>query len=404
MKKILISLLAVCILLTACSSGAMESKGETPSNREEISVRVNAPKRVESRGELMSSSGICKIDIDADVIIPKATALNVYEAKARAYTNEEIEAYFNHIKKNADWNQIDILNEIKEVPTDRITPYKNYELYVSDDKLSSNQGGKYTSFKVSYSRDKKTDALAFMQTFNYENAKFAFSGYDFLPLKGEKAKDCTISLEEAIKIADKEVAVISKDYKLSAYGQSRKSDVNKQPEVYSFVYTKHFGGIAVGNVMSMTAAKSEEYGYIAGQSAIAVLVDDDGVCYLSYDNPMDTTGVLEKDVELLPFADILDIYKKLAILSMQAIEVDNPDLQEYKHEVYEIRFSYMSVPLTQKQDAYKYVPVWDFYIYPRFKGVGGYAYAAENPSTEPFEVGFTINAIDGTVIDRDMGY
>lgn len=402
MKKIMLFVLASCLLLTACGSNGNNLENDNPSSREEISVRVNAPERVKSKGELQSPSGICKIDIDADVIIPKATAVNVYEAKARVYTDEEIQGYFEHIKVNTSWGQSNILGEVKEAPTDRPTPYNSYNLSLSDDKL--NQGGKYTSFGVSYAKDKKTDALAFMQTFIYEHAKFAFSAYDFLPLAGEKAKDCTISLEEAIEIADKEVAAISDDYQLTSYGQSKKSDVNKQPEVYSFVYTKHFDGIPVGNVLSMTESKSEEYGYIAGQSAISVLVDDDGVCYLSYDNPMDTIGVFEKDVELLPFADILDIYKKLAILSMQVMEIDNPDLQEYKHEVYEIRFSYMSVPVPQKQDTYKYVPVWDFYMYPRFKGVGGYAYSTENPSTEPFAVGFTINAIDGTIIDRDMGY
>ena len=71
--------------------------------------------------------------------------------------------------------------------------------------------------------------------------------------------------------------------------------------------------------------------------------------------------------------------------------------------VYEIRFGYMAVRQPDDVDTYEYVPVWDFYATRVLYGTGGYTHGKDfTPIWGNSEL--TINAVTGTVIDRDYGY
>ena len=102
-------------------------------------------------------------------------------------------------------------------------------------------------------------------------------------------------------------------------------------------------------------------------------------------------------VALLPFSDIWDIFSKISLLSIQYLEA-NEGLEKNEAEVTEIRLGYMSV--LQSDGTYHYIPVWDFYAYRVLDGHGGYG-GAPDPAQQIF---LTVNAIDGTVIDRNLGY
>ena len=127
-------------------------------------------------------------------------------------------------------------------------------------------------------------------------------------------------------------------------------------------------------------------------------MNDEGVCFVRYSNPYDVGEVIERDCELLSFDEIMDIFSRVGLLSIQHLE-RYPDLKENTLEVYRIAFGYMAVRQPDDVDAYYYVPVWDFYGHRVLYGTGGYAHGKEFGKIWGCSE-LTINAIDGTVIDR----
>lgn len=70
--------------------------------------------------------------------------------------------------------------------------------------------------------------------------------------------------------------------------------------------------------------------------------------------------MVEENVELLPFADIIDIFENVSLLSIKHLEIyDN--LVENVMDIREIRFGYMAVKQSESIGGYRYIPVWDFY-------------------------------------------
>ncbi len=101
---------------------------------------------------------------------------------------------------------------------------------------------------------------------------------------------------------------------------------------------------------------SNDYDYTSGLGVITIFVDDEGVCYLDYHNPYDLGEVVQSNVELLPFDQIMDEFANLGLLSIQHLE-RNADLQENTMDVYKIQLGYMAVRQPDNVNAYYYVPV-----------------------------------------------
>ncbi|HOA55755.1 MAG TPA: DUF6034 family protein [Clostridiales bacterium] len=102
----------------------------------------------------------------------------------------------------------------------------------------------------------------------------------------------------------------------------------------------------------------------------------------------------------IPFEQVMDIFANIGLLSIQHLE-RSPDLKENTMHVYKIQLGYMSV--RKPNNTYHYIPVWDFYGHRTLYGTGGYARGKDHGPIWGDSV-LTINAIDGTVIDRTYGY
>ena len=71
-------------------------------------------------------------------------------------------------------------------------------------------------------------------------------------------------------------------------------------------------------------------------------------------------------------------------------------------QIMEIRLGYMYTLQKNTPGEYVLTPVWDFVGTVEYRRQKNGKITAE--SSEPFKSRLTINAIDGTVIDRDYGY
>lgn len=429
----------LCILLsgalavsgTGCAKVQLPKAQEEPSSRLEtgqgaaespaLAERLGVPKSVE--GEFQSESGISRVTVNANVVVPEVNQADIVEALPRAFTPEEVSSVASRYQDDVGWyyvqgnsvpygggqpslaysaNGIDMYSLwIHNIPfpaafspdTDRIQEIKS--------RLTAKQAESYvfSSLNVNYGLSRETGKIGFTPELEYIRSNERVDGDMLLPLTDGKAADCTISLEEAISLANAEVHALAPDYQVSAYGQTPVLELGSKRQDYILRYTRHLKGIPVNDSYGGEGTASND-GHVSGLGVITVVVQDSGVCLLQYHNPYDVGDTVQENVELLPFQDIWDIFSSLSLLSIQRLEIDK-DLQKNDLEVYEIRFGYMTV--LQADGSYQYTPVWDFYGRRYLAGTGAYGHAHEFQPIEGCSE-LTINAIDGTVINRDLGY
>lgn len=140
-----------------------------------------------------------------------------------------------------------------------------------------------------------------------------------------------------------------------------------------------------------------EYTEAPEQETVNVAVCDGRVTGCMWMQPFHVTETVNENVQLLPFDRIAEIFRKNIVLS---IFLDEKSDALYLN-VTDVRFSYMRVK-QKDSDAYYLMPVWDFQ---------GFATPTENGTLREEEQAafanlslLTVNAIDGTVIDRTFGY
>ena len=413
MKKRFLSILLVLAVLAAMLNGCGETATQEQSPNapsadytagELLKEKLRVPDSVQ--GEFVSESGISRVSVAASVTVPEVSKVDVVEAVPRTFTDDEILGMTERHRSGLDWRYA----ESGEPYTDGL-PTKDgdsvdsdvYRLWICVDPEVS-PDNTYKSFSAVYWLNARTGELSSTPTMEYiEDYERAYaSGSNPVPLTDGKAADCTISLEEAIAFANEEVHAILPDYQLTRSGQSPVMEMggfgyeeHTTPQYYLLQYTRHLNGVPVNHALH--TAPASEYGYVSGTGEVFVLVADDGVLGVTYENPYDVGAVIEEDVALLPFSDIWDIFSKISLLSIQYLEA-NEGLEKNEAEVTEIRLGYMSV--LQADGTYHYIPVWDFYAYRVLDGHGGYG-GAPDPAQQIF---LTVNAIDGTVIDRKLGY
>lgn len=398
--------LGVTMLLLAVLSGCgKEKEAESPSKSSYGDTLI-----AESMGvpdcytfENVSESGKSKVVVDADIIVPEVYGADVIEAIPVTFSEEEIRAFIRQHTGDFEW--YDGTNGkaysgqgfTKEVFGEDLIGIQSYSMLLTNSE-ESDQGDAYREIDVSFWLDEKTGEIAYTPALTYTNSPGNPEISIIVPLNEENMADgCTISLEEAIYFADAEAEFLSPDFTLFQYGQMAYGEgVENSPRYYAFKYTREINGIPVN--ADIARGVGDGSGYTSGTERLWLTVNDAGVCWLGYSDPTQNGEVVAENVALLSFQEIRDIFEKVSMLSIKHLEIyDN--LVENVMDIREIRFGYMAVKQSESIGGYRYLPVWDFYgvHWPVYENATYYPETFDDPV-------FTINAIDGTVIDRDMGY
>jgi hypothetical protein len=130
---------------------------------------------------------------------------------------------------------------------------------------------------------------------------------------------------------------------------------------------------------------------------IQVYVDDTGIVGFRWAAPLETGDVVIEDAAVLPFDEIMKVFTGAFLV---ANDWSNSPASSMDFRITQIRFGYTRVRDADIYDTGILIPAWDFY--------GEYVY---DPDGELPEYGFrydqsmfTINAIDGSIINRQLGY
>lgn len=404
--------LYLMLFLSSCYHEGNETKKPSETSEDTgssltLSEKLQVPDHYQAK--FVSDTGITTIHVDAEVIVPKTSRVDVIEAIPRPFTDEEIQSFIKRHTDDLTW-----IDHATKGPYNGHGPqpdshfqaselgYQMYSLWIYNEE-EFNAGRDYHSISIHYGLNTRTGKLAFKPQLEYIKSRYDLGAgaSDLLPLIENKALGCSISLKEARTFADKEVKAICPDYDLTACGQMPVFETINNPQYYIFRYTRHINGMPVNDCYGGEDTQSD-YDYTSGLGVITVIVDDEGICYLKYENPYDLGPVIQSDCKLLPFSQIMDIFSKVGLLSIQHLE-RSEDLLENTMDVYKIQLGYMAVRQPDHIDAYYYIPVWDFYAHRVLYGTGGYAHGKDFPKIWGLSE-LTINAIDGTIIDRKYGY
>lgn len=402
MKKIIIGFVLLCTMFFSACDTEEAPNPQLQKNQYGDTLIAETMKVPEHyRFTDQSESGKSKVSVDADVVVPEVYGVDVLEAIPTVFTDEEakdfVERHTGDFEWENAWTQKVYSGEglTKENMENGI---ESYSLWLTN---QSSADGKdwYRELNIGFWVEGKTGDIAYTPTLTYRNASSREdpSISEVEPLNEEnQAEDCTISLEQAIAFGEEEMKHLFPDFFLSQYGQLSASGSANRPQYYVLKYTRSLNGIPVN--IDTRRGVGDGSDYTAGTESVWMTVNDDGVCWLEYANPVQTGKVVEENVELLSFDAIMDIFEKVSILSIQHLEIQE-DLVETVMDIKEIRFGYMAVRQSESIGGYRYVPVWDFYgiKYPVYGENTYYPQAYD-------EAVFTINAMDGTVIDRNMGY
>ena len=420
MKKGFAILLACSLLLqSGCGGAEREAPGAAGGEASVSSAREEAPLLAEALGvpehytyEEASDSGICQVTADADILVPEVSAVDVLEAVPAAFTDSQLASFAAHCADGAAWRDAVLLNPyegegcrrstsrtedgeevfcslyLEEIPGEE-TWYDRRQL-TSSYSFYSGTGELYRTPVLEYA------------VFTPTNPELRF----FAPFSGEPgSSECEMTYEEAKAVALAEAARFSPDFAIARAGLSQYSDTaSASSGNYHFRLTRSIGGVPVNPPDDMGVSRTP-LGYVPETECIDVTVGDEGVVWFRFSSPIAPGGVLEEDVELLSFETIAGVFEAVALLTLEELEVYD-DLERYEMKVCEIRFGYMVVPQAGEELSYRYVPVWDFYgsASPQYEN----AYVPPDVDSFPDPVGasvvFTVDARNGAVIDRGVGY
>ncbi|MBR6571513.1 MAG: hypothetical protein IKK75_13775 [Clostridia bacterium] len=432
-RSFLLILLFFCVVLTGCQAGkdhagsyyavvtnaptvtqtvvSAMSETQLPTQMP-TDVPIQAPSEPPNNHlntVAASNTGKTTVTINAEIPVIGARPWMVYFCRPRMMTEQELlnmaAACFGNVPYSGDQSY-----RVKYRGIDKNSTFEhtNYFMDFSANETVSNKNVTGTQPTASmYSSQLLLPGNIVMDSWaEYNQAQQVGHNY-YWPISSDypvdESKITDISMEDAQKLAENAVAAFAPDYVLAAVGITCGEQITAgdpatipagrwgylftfMPAIDGRLTTYVYGGLE--NVEFMTPC-APDY--------IRVAVDGGGVQAVRWSGPTEITG--EKGAyELLPWQQIEKIALELLPLKFTSWE---RSYSKVSVTVDEIRLGYMRVLSRNQADVYELIPVWDFV---------GRVYMDNTATGRHVEHSWaqnsllTINAIDGTVIDRTYGY
>ena len=404
---------------------------------------LSAPEHCTDSTEDKVFGGTLTVQIDADVEIPNVSKVPVYTTEIRTFTAEQCESitklllgdgpYYNYnleLGDKAHWKRV-IEEQTKELDdyNNRVFgesfPYDQYreaaELNLNTylrDYAAMPEPGPMQPWTGSFSGERTVVADAENRYLAIKTSSVYFydeAGNAPFPLPGHTP--ATVDEKDAAAVAEAVMREISGDeFKavgISTYldGHDRESfltEWNLSPEQfpaeeYHVSLMRSTAGILCysysafhGSDTAMQAAGfSLDYDDPVIPESASVLVRDGKAVALVWYNAIRVTDTENENVVLISFDKALEIFKKQIFRSIYLDSAEKGKAETHEHiTITRIVLSYMKVKKKDTPNERYLLPVWDFMGY------------TEDGSKEWFsnQSFLTINAIDGSIIDRNAGY
>ncbi len=216
----------------------------------------------------------------------------------------------------------------------------------------------------------------------------------------EKVREDAKALMKSLGFDD--FAVSGEEY-VQSYSFDEYSDeakvLNSGYEIY---FTRELNGIPVTYTHEPGTTVEDSNHPSWPYEAVNLTYGEEGLLDFLWINPCEVEESGDEYVFLLPFSDIQAVFEKM-IPKKYADRYQDTSVEIY-YEIDEIRLGYMRVREKGNAKEGTMIPVWDFFgsetiIYNNLNDK-----EQTNVKAGSYESLFTINAMDGTVIDRGLGY
>ena len=375
--------------------------------------QVNAPAHITD--VFYSNTGKTTVQIDADVTVPQLDRVPVYLITPRLFTAEEMTRAADILFDSREWT-----GSTEYFVQTRTFYDGTQSTQYSTQLFTVEQGeGLYWPVGVSVLNvEGQTLSNGMMQqTFlrysrwNEELLDASLPHYDVegvsqlvTPADGRQPNGCGISMAEAKGQAEAIVAQIAPHMVYAGCGikteNARQSfhpgqystdiDFAGLREAWVFYFTPMYD---LPCNFAVSGLATYNYSVRCREESLCIIIDDEGVQDLYWYQPYDIVGTLQENCSMLPFDSVMQVARSILPLTLASYERDGDGARA---RITDIRLGYLRVMQPDQPDTLTLIPVWDFYGTVTFNGSFVQNWACHS--------WLTINAIDGTVIDRDYGY
>lgn len=366
---------------------------------------MNVPEHIHTTWT--SNTGKTQIKVDADVQFGEVGLLPVFEVCPRLITKEEVTALADVLFAGESYQiteRFASAKSMEEFGGDAVNGAETKQLPVAANTVKA-----FPAKSIRYwhwSLSSRSCQIEYEWLHDDDEIIFDIgSSVSALSMLTQPQADA-FPLEDARVIADSVAAVfpgdmecVSSGFRTGHYPYDERSDEAipfSDMFAYVFVYTRSYAGIQTTYTDEDCIAPVSETRdgfYIANVSyeSLEIMVSPRGIEYVVYRTPHDTVQVLSEDSGLLPFEKILEVAESILPLRFASWE----QYGAAQPAIDRIEFGYMRVRMRDEPNRFMMTPVWDFF---------GSEYRTEDEMITASRSLLTINAIDGTVIDRSYGY
>ena len=380
-----------------------------PALAQSLQERLQAPAQLQA--EYASASGKTKVLIDATVTVPEAARIPIYQVRPRQFTLQELENMARAAFGQEPY-QGQTAFEVKQVEVGKFSTYAHTDYTLVKQATRTIQTGRteqpLPAFDFGCHMTVLPDGRILDVTAHFDPTQVVGEGFVFansmpLPLS-RQPQGVSMGIAQARQLADAAVAAFAPGRALAGVG-ILKDEVMEQGvlesgqgrnEAFVLYYTPSY---ELPETFAYQSISQGDFQGITQAERTTVVVDDRGIRSLWFDFPHEITGKLAEDSQLLPFPQIMEIASRLLPLKESFWE---KTFREYRVRVTDIRLGYMRVQSKNQPGQYQLVPAWDFFG--STEGLGHEADGSNNLHDYAHISLLTLNAIDGTAIDREWGY
>lgn len=173
-----------------------------------------------------------------------------------------------------------------------------------------------------------------------------------------------------------------------------KAQTQQMKSAYIVRYEREINGVPITYTKSSGTASEDSYAKSWPYEAITFVIDDTGIIEFYWSSPYTEPEVVTDSTKLLTFPQIQQVFEKMIIVKNSSNDDNTTAVQI---DIDTAQLGLMRIIDPDQQNTGILIPVWDFF--------GTITYKNEKKQwSNPLDSVLTINAVDGTIIDRSVGY
>jgi len=201
-------------------------------------------------------------------------------------------------------------------------------------------------------------------------------------------------------------------YMVRKGGTSRQDNINYDNQCYVFCFTRTIDGIPLTYVQMAsgdTDSEDDLYAPPIPKEHLEFYINDFGIVNFKWSDPIEEVERVSNNIKLKDFKDIQEIFiNQMKIIGEGRNKIYKTGTKQVINDlvnVNKVSLGMMAIIDKNKTSTYLLIPVWDFFVTVHKDYSDGTSQDGWNPAGNDSAYSIlTVNAIDGSIINRNLGY